>query len=279
MNAVRVLLALMCGALLATASAGVGRAEVGLLPGIQKIVDSGRLTVAVIKHDLPPVIVTDKTGKLAGFESDLAKAIARDLGVTLEVRRSAETFDDVVRMVASGEADVGISFLSRTPRRAKSVLFTRPYLTQHLALLINRVGGLRFRGSCPTVKELLGIAGFAGKMGVRKGTANAARVKQAKPDAKVKVFDTSDELFAAVRSGDVAVSLHGELAARGYLRTNPSARIPLKFCQVATAPDRIGIAVGGDNHDLRQWLDVFLDEHDVSFSAKEVIEHRGPWTF
>lgn len=269
----------LVGAVVALLVAGAAWSQVALLPGIQKVVDSGQLTVALIKHDLPPVIVTGKDGKPVGFEADLARAIAKDLGVTPNFVRSAETYDDVFRLVADGKADVAISFLSRTPERAKYVLFTRTYLTQKLTLLINRVAGLQFGRGCPTVEDVLKIAALKGKLGVQKGTANVKRVKERQPKAKIKEFKTSAELYEAVRNGKVAMSLQGELSARSYLKANPSARIFVKFCELEAAPDHIGIAVGGGNEDLRQWLDVFLDEHSVQYDAAQVIQHKGPWAF
>lgn len=274
----RLLLSLV-GALAVLHVAGVARSQIALLPGIQKVVDSGELTVALIKHDLPPVIVTGKDGKPAGFEADLARAIAKDLGVAPKFVRTAQTYDDVIRLVAEGKADVAISFLSRTPERAKSVLFTRTYLTQKLTALINRVAGLQFGRGCPTIADVLKIAGQEGKLGVQKGTANVARIKAGQPDAKIKEYKSAAELYEAVRGGKVPMSLQGELSARAYLKENPAARIYLKFCTLDTAPDRIGIAVGGGNEDLRRWLDVFLDEHNVTYDAAQVIRHRGPWTF
>lgn len=274
----RLLLSLV-GALAVLLVTSMAWSQGTLLPGIRKIVDRGQLTVALIKRDLPPVIVTGKDGELTGFEADLARAIAEDLDVTPKFVRAAETYDDVFRLVANGKADVAISFLSRTPERAKYVLFTRTYLTQKLTVLINRVAGLQFGRSCPTVADVLKIAALDGKVGVLKGTANVIRIKDDQPEAKIKEYETLAELHDAVRRGQVDMSLQGELSARSYLAENPSARIYVEFCELDAPPDRIGIAVGGGNEDLRRWLDVFLDEHNVQYSAEQIIEHQGPWTF
>ncbi len=66
------------------------------LPDLQQILDKKKLVVAVITQDVPPMIETDKDGKLTGFDIELARAIAKRLEVEVEFVRTAETYDGVV---------------------------------------------------------------------------------------------------------------------------------------------------------------------------------------
>ncbi len=253
--------------------------DVPVMADLAAIMERGTLAVAQIDDSLPPVFQVGENGELFGFEIALAEAMAKDLGVTLDIRRTAESYDAVVAQVAAGEADLGISFISYTARRAKHVLFSRPYVTQNETVLINRVRGLRFREQCPGEDELARAGRAADMLGVQANSTFAAQLREMNPDAKVRAFDESEELLQAVRDGDIALSLQGELPARWFLSTNPAARIRLRFCALEGLRDRIAIAVPPGRFELLAWVNAFLDEHQVDFTVSDLIRHEGPWNF
>ncbi len=271
-------LSLLCGAVLVGWSVPP-RAELPLLPGIQEILDKGKLVVAVLNEERPPVFFTDKDGKLTGLDVDLAKAIARRLKVQLEFDRSAESYDEVIALVATGKADLGISYLSRTPARARSVLFTRPYVTEYFTLLINRRATLQFGQVCPSLAQLLRESELAGQVGVRSGSAIVARLREVEPDAQPREFQSNDDLIEAVRVGEVAISIQSELSAGRYLHENPAARIHLRYCRIPGRPDDVAIAVRPGQYDLLNWLNVYLADYEIHFDAAELVGHKGKWAF
>jgi len=250
-----------------------------LLPDLARIVERGTLVVAQLNRNLPPMFAAGEDGTLAGFDIDLAKAMAEKLQVGLEIRRTAESYDEVVWQVAAGEADLGVSFLSRTARRAKHVHFSRPYARQDRTLLINRVKGLKFRQSCPSVEELIRTAELSGMLGLESGSTNAAVLREVDPDAQPREFQSSDDLLAAVLAGEVAISLQGELLARRFLAGNPAARIQLRLCEIGRSQDQIAIAVAPGRYDLLRWVNVFLQQRGIEFDAQDLVKHQGSWDF
>ena len=250
-----------------------------LLPDIARIVERGSLVVGQMKENLPPVFFETETGEPAGFDNDLAKAIAAELEVDLEVRRTAESFDDVIRQVAAGEVDMGISFLTRSPSRARLVLFSRPYAREHHSLLINRLKGLRFRAACPSLEELLRTSEIAGALGLRAGTASIEKLRKIEPDARPREFESYDDLVDALLAGDIAISLQSEILSGSYLQENPAARIRFQHCRIGRYMDLIGIAVPPGRYDLLNWVNVFLESRDIDFDAAEIVGHQGPWIF
>jgi len=262
-----------------TASTAVQTDAPPLLPDLARIVERGTLVVAQLNRNLPPIFAEAENGELAGFDIDLARAIAEVLQVKLEIRRTAETFDHVAWQVATGEADLGISFLSRTAARAKHVLFSRPYVTQQMTLLINRVKGLKFRGSCPSVEELARTALASGMVGLVAGSAYVARLREVGPDTQPREYQAFEDMLEALTSGEVAISAQGELVARRFLSENPAARIQLRFCEIGEVSEQIAIAVTPGRDDLLRWVDIFLEEREVEFNPATIIAHEGPWIF
>jgi ABC-type amino acid transport substrate-binding protein len=76
----------------------------------------------------PPYQLLDNTtGKIVGFEIDLADACAAKLGYTIEW--SDVAFDNIILSVQNGQLDMGVSGFSVTPERLNEVSFTIPHST------------------------------------------------------------------------------------------------------------------------------------------------------
>ena len=91
---------------------------------IARIVARGTLVVAMRAEDTPPFFY-QRDGQLQGVEVEMARALARELGVALRVDRSPTSFNAVVDAVARGQADLGLSKLSRTLAEAKDRICAR----------------------------------------------------------------------------------------------------------------------------------------------------------
>ena len=83
------------------------------------LVKEGTLTVGT-SPDYPPFENLDN-GEYVGFDIDLAKAVADELGLECEFKTLQ--FDGIIPAVASGgQCDVGVSGFSVDPKRAKDCL-------------------------------------------------------------------------------------------------------------------------------------------------------------
>jgi ABC-type amino acid transport substrate-binding protein len=70
----------------------------------------------------PPYQLKDDTGKIVGFEVDLANACAEKIGLDIEWHETA--FDNIILSVEGGQLDMGVSGFSVTPERLEVVSFT-----------------------------------------------------------------------------------------------------------------------------------------------------------
>lgn len=253
------------------------QADAPVLRDLQPIIDRGKLVIAIGDGDIEPAVRTDAAGKPGGFDVDLARALARRLGVEPEFRRQARSPDQVVDAVARGEADIGMALLSITAERAKHVLFTRPYTRQAIAALVNRKRAVEFGGRCPPDVRVL--ARRPGEVGIQRQSATADWFHEGVPDARLLEFEQLDELFDAALAGKVLLTVQGEIGARRLLYANPAAAIQLQLCVLDTRPDPIAIAVRPDAPGLARWIDAFLLERDVYYDAEVMGRYRGPWTF
>jgi polar amino acid transport system substrate-binding protein len=258
--------------LVCNAAAAAGQST---FPDIQRILDRGTLRVAMLAGDLPPLIMTSQDGTLTGSEVDLARDLGKKMGVTVEFVRSAGTYDGVVEVVARREADLGISGLSSDVRRAKRVLFSRPYLKQKRRDFYNRAAFAKLQRNFPvkTIRELLVTDAVADvQIGVVKGSIYGPILQRDYPQLTVRPFPGLAELVSAVKEGRVFAGFHGELQINYYMRQHPETAIYIGLDPEAPYPSDIRIAVRPDAPNLQQWVNVYLANHVGELDPSELIE-------
>jgi ABC-type amino acid transport substrate-binding protein len=246
-------------------------------PDIQRILKSKKLVVAILAGDAPPMIMTDKAGRPIGFEVELAQDIGKKLGVAVKFVRTAETYDGVVQIIARGEADIAVSFLSRSVKRAKDVYFTDAYVRQSARLIYNRVGWAELRERFPSLKEIEQIrdteAATAIEVGVLKESIYAARAERDVPRIRARTYDSFPDIMTAVKDGKIFAAYHGEIQIQYYMRQNPETALYIGIAPEAQKPSDISIAVRPDAPNLLRWLNIYLANHVGVLDAKGVIKH------
>ena len=82
-----------------------------------------------------PWSMRNKNGDLIGYELDVGRKLAEDMGVEVEFTPTA--WDGIIPALVSGNFDVIISGMSYTPQRNLTVNFSNPYAFTGLAILAN----------------------------------------------------------------------------------------------------------------------------------------------
>src|SRR6516165_11861970 len=96
------------------------------------IVKNGEIRVGTT-GDQPPYSMKSKTGELMGFEIDLAKALATNMGVKLKLVEIP--FPELMDALKSNKIDAIMSGMTITPERNLIALFAGPYTVSGKAIL------------------------------------------------------------------------------------------------------------------------------------------------
>lgn len=86
--------------------------------------------------EFAPWTMRTKSGELAGFEIDVARKIAADMGVRPEFK--VYKWNDIIPALQQGEIDVIAGGMAITPRRALQVNFSRPLATTGVSIAVNK---------------------------------------------------------------------------------------------------------------------------------------------
>jgi len=100
---------------------------------LDDILDRGSIRVGVSLFT--PWAMKDKSGQLSGFEIEVAKKLAAEMGVQPDFK--VLPWSEIIGALQRGDIDVVISGMAITPRRALQLNFTRPYAESGAALATN----------------------------------------------------------------------------------------------------------------------------------------------
>lgn len=154
------------------------------------LVNDGKLTIAA-SLDFPPF--ENLEGEEAvGFEVDLMKAIAEQIGLEAEYLPSTK-FDTIVPMIsAGGKADVGASGFTITEDRKKEIDFTDVIMDSNQGIVVMKDSGYT------SVDQLAGK-----KIGAQSGTTGYDWAVENIEGADVIPFDEMTAVFAALQAGQI----------------------------------------------------------------------------
>lgn len=185
-------------------------------------------TVAEVRKKGVLVLGTDPTfapfefkgpgGEVQGFDIDIARAVAKDLGVRLEVRPVG--FGALMpQAVTSGRVDMAMSGITITPERAKVVSFSQPYYRSAQVFIVRGGNPGKFTWPGDVKGKTVGVQANT------TGQYVAGDVLKPK-GATIKVYDDFAAGLADVRAGRVA-ALIGDAPTVADLQR----RLPGQFAQ------------------------------------------------
>lgn len=234
---------------------------------ISNIIKRGSIIFSMTAADQKPFFFIDeKSGEMMGVDIELAYSIANKFGVRAEFNRDARSFDDVVRNVANNKADVAISKLSRTLKRAQLVHYTRPYIVFRQALLVNR---LQLAQVVPESELASFVRNFRGQIGVIAGSSYVGYAQTNFPLAEINQFPSWDLAIDALFQGRVLAVYRDELEILKIQATKKDSGLLTKAVFLTDLQDPIAIAVSAKAPMLRAWLDIFLEEY-ISLHAEDL---------
>ena len=232
----RLLLLLSVFACLAT------QARAQTLDAIEK---RGTLLVGV-NLATPPFGTTDSEMQPAGYDVEVAKLLANDLGVKLQF--VPVTNDTRIPTLLTGKADVIIASLQITTERAKSVMFSSPY-GMHQSMVL-----------APEQTKISSLSDLAGKsIGVARGSVYADILQHANiPNLKLIQFQDDSATMNALVAGQVDAIGTVSFLANALEKRYPDRHFEKK---IALRDNFLAIGLRRGDFDLLRWLNTFIFLH------------------
>ncbi|EOA3408010.1 transporter substrate-binding domain-containing protein [Enterococcus hirae] len=226
---------------------------------------SGVLKVATSADYAPFEFHTmvDGKDKIVGSDIDLAKAIAKELGVKAEV--SDMNFNTVLASLKEGKADLAISAISATDERKQQFDFTDNYYNPPQVVIINKKNKEIYRNANDLKDK---------NVGAQKGSIQEELVKTQLKGAKLVTIDKVPNMIVEVNQGSLAATVVEKTIAESYIDQNPDLMIA--DISLEPAPDEaFAIALPKESSQLQKELNQIIKKLNDEGKIEEFIQQNN----
>jgi ABC-type amino acid transport substrate-binding protein len=146
-----------------------------------RLQEAGRIKIGV-KYDVPPFgFRNPQNNEIEGFDVDLGRRIAEELGVEPEFIEAVS--DNRIPFLQDGTADLILSTMTINAERAEEIEFSEPYFVAKGRILV--------RGD---TEDIQGVDDLAGKrVCTALGSTYEETIKREAPDAELRLVDSYSE--------------------------------------------------------------------------------------
>jgi glutamate transport system substrate-binding protein len=254
-------LALVLGALLAAGCGGDDEEEEAGQPAgearqfpanttMGKIQRRGEITIGV-KYDVPPFgFKNPQTGEVEGFDVDMGRYIAEELGV--EPKFIEAISDNRIPFLQKGTVDLILSTMTINAERDQEIDFSQPYYIAQGRILV------------PKGSDIRGLQDLNGRsVCTALGSTYEETIRERAPDADLKLVDTYSECLELLQNEAVDAISTDDVILTGMIIQDDSLRMVGK--PLTIEPYGVGIKEGDKG--MQRFVDRVLRQ----------VEEDGRW--
>ena len=192
----------------------------------------GDKIVVGTKYDQPGFGLKNPDGTMSGFDVDVARYVAKELGYSddqIEWKESPSAQRET--LIANDQVRYIVATYSITDKRKEKITFAGPYLLTGQSLLV-RADNTDITGaeSLENNKKLCSVT----------GSTPAQRIKDKYPGVQLQQYDTYSACVEALRNGAIDAVTTDEVILAGYAAQSPGA---LKIVGAPFSEERYGIGL------------------------------------
>lgn len=208
---------------------------------LEHIKDSGQLKVGMLV-DFPPYGILNEQNEPDGYDADVARLLAKDLGAELTL--VPVTGPNRIPYLLGGRVDLLVASLGITPDRAKRVDYSEPYA----AIVVYLYG--QSDVDIPNAEAMKGMT-----IGVARGSTQDVAVTSIAPEGTIiQRFPSDAAAVQALLAGQVQA-----IGVSGTVIHHIEQRAPERFDKKFVLREQVqSIAFRPDDDELRKRVNEFL---------------------
>lgn len=200
-----------------------------------------------------------KTREYVGYDVDMCKAIAKEMGLKL-VHKPLST-EARIPEVKMGRVDMVAGSMAYLPTRAKEVDFSLQYLQGNIGVLVKKDSG---------IKTLADLAGK--KVCASSGSSSAAIASKVLTKSDVLTFQTISQCYLGLQNDKVAAMTAGDLVLLRFKNDSEKTSTPTELLSEPTYTEHIGVVVNKGETDLKNAINVAIEKIDKSGELSQIYD-------
>jgi polar amino acid transport system substrate-binding protein len=194
-----------------------------------------------------PFEMTDKKGNFVGFDVDIAKIMAKEMGVEFFPVNTA--WDGIIPSLITGKFDIIMSGMTITQERNLKINFADPYIVVGQTILLNK----KHEGAVKSYKDL-NDPQFT--VTSKLGTTGEQAVKKYIPKCNYKSFETETEAALEVVNGKADAFVYDMPYCVVFMAEQGTGK--LIFLDQPFTFEPLAWAINKGDPDFLNWLNNFL---------------------
>jgi len=237
--------AFFCAGLVSTSQAS--NIDLAKSSTLEQIIQKGEIKVG-FDVGYVPFEMSDKKGDFVGFDVDLAKMIAKAMGVKFIPVNTA--WDGIIPALVTGKLDIIIAGMTVTQQRNLKVNFADPYIIVGQTVILN--GKLK-----DTVKSYKDLNDPKYTVTSKLGTTGEQAIKRLLPKAKYKSFEDATEAGLEVASGRADAFVY-DLPTCAAFQARQGEKANTVFLDEPFTFEPLAFAIRKGDPDFLNWLNNFM---------------------
>ena len=213
---------------------------------LEEIIQRGALRVGFEAGYLP-FEMADKKGRFIGFDIDVAKEMAKAMGVKFEPVNTA--WDGIIPALVTKKFDIIISGMTITQERNLKINFANPYIIVGQTILLNK----RHEGKVKSYKDLNDPKYI---LTSKLGTTGEQAIKRMIPKATYKSFEVESEAALEVLTGKADATVYDLPFCATFMAQQGAGK--LIFLDEPFTFEPLAWAIRKGDPDFMNWLNNFL---------------------
>ncbi len=213
---------------------------------LNKILQAGELRVG-LEPGYMPFEMKDKKGRIIGYDVDIAKAMAKAMGVKLKLVPTA--FDGIIAGLITNKFDVIISGMTITQQRNLKVNFSDPYIVVGQTVLLNKNLEKEIEKAKNLDNEKYTVTAKLGQTG-------EIVARKFFKKANVITFDTEAEAVSEVLNGRAAAFINDQ--PYNVMFMDSKGKDKLIHLDKSLTYEPLAFAIRKGDPDFLNWLNNFL---------------------
>lgn len=201
--------------------------------------------------DYPPFeshIMIDGKDEIVGFDIEIAKYIAEELGVELEIKDM--DFDKLLGALSTGMVDIVIAGMNPDPKRAKEVDFTDIYYEASHTVLINKESS----------SDITKIEDLNGKsIGVQMGTTQEEIAKTTIENAELMSLSSNIDIVMNLKTNKIDCAIMEEPVAKAFANKDDGLMV-VESITFDSDSEGMAIAVKKGNDELTEKINEIISD-------------------
>jgi polar amino acid transport system substrate-binding protein len=213
---------------------------------LTQIIQRGELVVGT-SGNMPPLNMIAKNGEVIGFEMDIARLMAEEMGVELKIK--AMPFHELLPALELNKVDLVMSGMTITPSRNLRFAFAGPYLASGKAFLAKSE-------TIANVKDAMQIDSPTTRITALKGSTSQEFVETVMPKAQLMATDNYNEAVQLVLHDKAhAMVADFPICVVAILRYPHAGFVSVR---TTLTYEPYGIALPPDDAHVMNWVENFL---------------------